>query len=240
MRYLYFNFMRSILIILFLMLTFVSAKSQKWQPGYFIDVKGVRYDGFIIPNPAGTGPIKNEGFIEFKDADKSTPYKLSTSDLQAYVVGKDSFVVAHAPGNETWAKKELDFVRVLVNEETRIYATRGAGSGSGTGKKVSFSPSVGLSTGGGGYGGGLGGGLGINLGGGGGSGKGDKSQLSYYYGTNTATMRHLTEENFVDVMSEVMGDEPEVVEQLRAGHFGLRNIDKLVDYFNKVKASHKP
>ncbi|RWY50175.1 hypothetical protein [Mucilaginibacter gilvus] len=215
-----------------------AANAQKWQPGHFIDVKGVRSDGFIIANPGGNGPIKNEGFIEFKDGEKTEPYKLSTSDLQSYVVGKDSFVVAHAPGNETWAKKELDFVRVVVNEETKIYATRGAGSGSGTGKKVRFSPSVGLSTGGGGYGGGLGGGLGINLGGGGG-GSVDKSKLTYYYGSNTASMQHLTENNFVDVMSEAMGDEPEAVEQIRAGRFGIGNIDKLVDYFNKVKASHK-
>jgi hypothetical protein len=217
---------------------FSAARAQKWQPGHFIDVKGVRYDGFIIANPGGNGPIKNEGFIEFKDGEKTDPYKLSTSDLQSYVVGKDSFVVAHAPGNETWAKKELDFVRVVVNEETRIYATRGAGSGSGMGSKVRFSPAVGLSTGGGGYGGGLGGGLGISIGGGGG-GSGDRSKLSYYYGSNTATMKHLTEENFADVMSEAMGDEPEVVEQIRAGRFVLGNIDKLVDYFNKVKVSHQ-
>nr|WP_294948776.1 hypothetical protein [uncultured Mucilaginibacter sp.] len=216
----------------------LTANAQKWQPGYFIDIKGVRSDGFIISNPGGNGPIKNEGFIEFKDGEKTEPYKLSTSDLQSYVVGKDSFVVAHAPGNETWAKKELDFVRVVVNEETKIYATRGAGSGSGMGNKVRFSPAVGLSTGGGGYGGGLGGGLGISIGGGGG-GSGDKSKISYYYGSNTATMRHLTEENFIDVMSDAMGDEPEVVEQIRAGRFALGNMDKLVDYFNKVKASHK-
>ena len=86
------------------MLIVVSAKSQKWQPGYFTDVKGNKYSGFIIPNPGGSGPIKNEGFIEFKDGEKTNPYKLSTSDLQSFVVGKDSFVVAHAPGNETWAQ----------------------------------------------------------------------------------------------------------------------------------------
>ncbi|OOQ62068.1 hypothetical protein BC343_03185 [Mucilaginibacter pedocola] len=217
-----------------------AAHAQKWTPGHFIDVKGVRYDGFIIPNPGGSGPIKNEGFIEFKDAEKAEPYKLSTSDLQSYVVGKDSFVVAHAPGNETWAKNEFDFVRVVVNEETKIYATRGAGSGSGMGgSKVRFSPAVGLSTGGGGYGGGIGGGLGVSIGGGGGSGKVDKGKMYYYYGENTATMQHLTEENFVDVMTEVMGDEPEIVEHLRAGHYALGNIDKLVEYFNKLKASHK-
>ena len=228
----------SLLAIAFV-LSAPTAFAQKWLPGHFIDVKGVRSDGFIIPNPGGNGPIKNEGFIEFKDGEKAEPYKLSTSDLQSYVVGKDSFVVAHAPGNETWAKKDLDFVRVVINEETKIFATRGAGSGSGMGgSKVRFSPTVGLSTGGGGYGGGVGGGIGIGIGGGGSGSRGDKSKTTYYYGSNTATMQHITEENFVDVMSDAMGDEPEVVEHIRAGHFALGNIDKLVEYFNKVKASH--
>jgi hypothetical protein len=65
--------MRSILIILFLMLSFVSAKSQKWQPGVFTDVKGNRTSGFIRVNPGGKGPIKDEGFIEFKDDEKTNP-----------------------------------------------------------------------------------------------------------------------------------------------------------------------
>jgi len=224
---------RNILTALFFILTATAAHAQKWQPGYFIDVKGVKSAGLIRANPGGSGPIKNEGFIEFKDGEKTNPYKLSTSDLQSFVVGRDSFVVAHAPGNETWAKKDLDFVRVVVDESVKIYATRGAGKGGGSG--IHVSPGFGLSTGGG-YGTNYGGGLGISLGGGGG---GSKSKVSYYYGSNTATMQHLTNENFVDVMSEAMGDEPEVVERLRANQFALGNIDKLVEYFNKVKASHK-
>jgi hypothetical protein len=227
--------MRSILIILFFMLIVVSAKSQKWQPGYFIDVKGAKVTGLIRSNPAGSGPIKNEGFIEFKDDEKANPYKLSTSDLRSFVAGKDSFVVAHAPGNETWAKKDLDFVRVVVDEATKVYATRGAGSG-GSGSGIHISPGVGISTGGG-YGTSYGGGIGISLGGGGGGGK--KSKMSYYYGSSTASMQHLTDENFTEIMSDVMGDEPEVVDQIRAGKYRLSNIDQLVDHFNKVKASRK-
>lgn len=216
------------------MLTFVSAKSQKWQPGYFTDVKGVKTTGFIHPNPGGSGPIKNEGFIEFKEDEKAKPYALSTSDLQSFVVGKDSFVVAHAPGNETWAKKDLDFVRVVVNQDVKIYATRGAGSGGGSG--IHVSPGVGLSTGGG-YGTGFGGGLGISFGGGGNGGK--KAKMSYYYGSSTASMQHLTNENFIEVMADVMGDEPEVVDHIRAGKYNINSMDKLVAYFNKVQALRK-
>jgi len=226
-KYLYLTFA---ILTLFNIQTF----AQKWLPGHFTDVKGVTAVGFIRPNPGGSGPIKNEGYIEFKETEKAEPTVLSTSDLQSFVAGKDSFVVAHAPGNETWAKKEYDFVRVVVDEEVKVYATRGA-DGGGSSRKIHVSPGVGISTGGG-YGTSYGGGLGISFGGGGG---GKSSKMSYYYGTNTANMQHITAENFIDVMSDVMGDEPEVVQRIRNNQYNIRNIDKLVDYFKKVKAGDK-
>jgi hypothetical protein len=223
-------------LVLLLLLAGNTAMAQKWLPGHFVDVKGVTTAGYIYPNPGGRGPFRDEGFIEFKDEEHSTPYYLSARDLQSFVAGRDSFVVAHAPGNETWAKREFDFVRVAIDEPIKIYATRGAGNGgSGGGKKVSVSPELGIGTGT--YGTSYGGGVGINIGGGGGGGNNNK--LSYYYGSSTATMQHLTNENFVDIMSEVMADEPEVVEQIRANHFGIKNIEKLIAYFYKVRDSHR-
>jgi len=52
-------------------------------------------------------------------------------------------------------------------------------------------------------------------------------------------MQHLTDANFRDIMSEAMGDEPEVVAQIQAGKYNLRSIEKLIQYFNKVKAADK-
>src|SRR6185437_10056996 len=85
----------SILCLLFLSAVCVNA--QKWQPGHFTDVKGNRMSGLIRVNPSGKAPIKDEGFIEFREDKKAEPFKLSASDLKSFVVGKDSFVVAHAP-----------------------------------------------------------------------------------------------------------------------------------------------
>ncbi len=86
------SIMRSILIILFFMLVALSAKSQKWQQGSFTDVKGNKVLGLIRENPSKNGPIKDEGFIEFKDNGKTNPYKLSAGDLQSFTIGQDSFV----------------------------------------------------------------------------------------------------------------------------------------------------
>lgn len=237
MRSLYFILvMRSILIILFFMLCFVSAKSQKWQPGNFTDVKGNRTTGFIRLYPGGKSPIKDEGFIEFKDDEKTNPYKLSASDVRSFVAGKDSFVVAHAPRNEAWNLEETDFVQVVLDEPMKLYMAK-AGSGGGGG--VHFSPGISAGYGSGGYGGGFGGGLGVSLGGGGGGGRGKSSKAVYYFGESTAVMQRITDANFEDIMVEVMGDEEQVVDSIKEHKFNLKNMDKLLDYFNKVSASHQ-
>ncbi|HEY9000205.1 MAG TPA: hypothetical protein VIM89_02545 [Mucilaginibacter sp.] len=228
--------MRSILIILFCMLIAVSAKSQKWQPGSFTDIKGNKVSGLIRENPTNKGPIKDEGYIEFKDNSKANPYKLSASDLKSFMIGRDSFVVAHAPGNSNWSKKELDFVQVALDEETKLYVAdvaTGGGGGGGLGSRVQ--PEFGGGIGTGGYSG-VGGGVGINLGGGGGKGK---VITTFYYGTNTATMQQLTPINFKDVMSDIMGDEPDVVDKIQSGQYNIYNMAKLIAYFEQVKAAHK-
>jgi hypothetical protein len=225
--------MRSILIILFFMLICVSAKSQKWQPGTFTDIKGNKETGLIRDNPPGKGPMPDEGFIEFKDDAKSSPYKLSASELKSFTVGKDSFVVAHAPHNQIWSKKELDFVKVELDETTKLYvAVVSTSTGGGDGFGVHPVGGVGMGTGG--YGGAAGG-VAINIGGGG--SRMGKVHVTYYYGPNTAEMDQVTPENFIDVMSDIMGDEPDVLEKIRENQFNLGNIQKLIAYFKKVKAA---
>ena len=215
------------------MLVAASAKSQKWQTGAFTDIKGNRVTGFINPNPSGKGPIKDEAFIEFKDNEKTNPYKLSASDLKSFIVGKDSFVVAHAPHSTTWSKKELDFVRVELNEETKLYVALVGTAYGGHSKGISAHPEGGVGIGTGGYSG-AGGGVAIDLGGGGG-GMG-KVQTTYYYGANTAEMDMVTPQNFEDVMSDIMGDIPELLERIRDHEFNLGNIQKLIAYFKEAKA----
>jgi hypothetical protein len=226
--------MRAILIISGCMLLSLAVKAQKWQPGYFYDVKGTKNSGLIRQNPPGRSPMKGEGFIEYKENEKAPTIKLSASDLRSYIVGRDSFIVAVAP-RTGWSRYELDFVEVAVDAPLRLFIAKGS-SGGGFAIQPEVGVGVGASTGGygSGFGGGVGGGITIPIGGG---GRGS-SKTMYFYGANTAEMKLLTNENFVDVMSEVMGDEPDVVDRIRNNEFNLRGIDKLLAYFNKVSGSY--
>jgi hypothetical protein len=222
-----------ILVFLTLVLNFSLVYAQKWQPGSFTDTKGNKVTGLIRENPSSKGPIKDEGYIEVKDGDKSNPYKLSASDIQSFTIGKDSFVVAHAPGNSNWSKKELDFVKVALDEQIKLYVAN-VGTGSSGGHAIGVSPEFGAGVGTGGYSG-AGGGVAVNVG----DGRYGKVITTYYYGATTAEMEQVTPINFKDVMSDVMGDEPDVVEKIQAGQFNLNNMDKLIAYFKQVKASHQ-
>jgi len=217
------------------MLMIVSAKSyaQKWLPGHFTDVKGNIENG-LIRFGGGKGPVKDEGYIEFREDDKTSPFKLSASELKSFVVGRDSFVVAHAPGNETWARNEFDFVRVVLDEDVKLYAAGGV-KVSGGGRGIGVAPEIGTGIGTGGVGAGVGGGISIPIGGGGGT----YEKLVYYYGENTAAMKRLNDQNFEDIMTDIMGDYPEVVDKIKAKVYVLENIDRLIAYFKQVKAANK-
>jgi hypothetical protein len=207
-----------------------NAQAQKWQPGYFYDSKGNKETGLIRAKPSGKPPIKDEAFIEFKENEKENPFKLSAGDIRSFVIGRDSFVVASEPMTSHW-QYGVDFVKVVLDEDVKLYVFRGGGH-SGIGIQPGIEGGIGGGTGG--YGGGLGAGISIPIGHGGGGG----SKIVYYYGPSTANMKELTPLNFVDIMSDIMGDEPDVVDAIHDNKYNLGNIDKLIALFEKAKASH--
>jgi hypothetical protein len=234
--------MRPILIILLLSAVFITTKSygQKWLPGHFTDTAGNAKSGLIRIDGPGKPPVKDQGFIEVKENNKAAPFEVSAGQLRSFVIGRDSFIVAHAPGNETWARNDLDFVRVVLDEDPKLYAAVGVMTGGGHGSGFSIEPgiSTGIGTGIGGrsyVGTAVGAGVDIPIGGGG----GDVYYVDavYYYGDNTAHMKRLNDKNFIDIMTDVMGDYPEVVDKIRAKVYLLANIGQLLDYYEKVKAA---
>lgn len=224
---------RPILIILFFMLIFVSAKSQKWQPGHFTDVKNNRLEGLIRISNSGKGPIKDEAYIVYKENKNAPEIKLSASDIKNFTAGADSFVVAHPPAGQVW-QNETDFLKVILDEPLKLYVLNGKGAGGGGGFHIS--PGIGLGVGGGSYGGYGGAGVGIGIGGG---GNGGRLKQLFYFGANTAELTMITPMNFEDVMAEIMGDYPEVVDKIRAHQFGLGNLDKLINYYRQIQAAQK-
>jgi len=221
--------MKNLPLFICLVLLSPTAFAQKWKSGYFYDIKGNKVPGLIQSKPGGKGPIKNEGFIIYKENSKGKEIKLSASDIRYFMAGKDSFIVAHPPAYETWPKGDLDFVKVELDEPLKLY-TYGGSSGGGGGFRVSPSFSGGIGTGG--YGGA---GVGINLGSGGNGGS--SSRITYYFGTGVGDMSQVTPMNFIDVMSDMMADEPQAVEMIQKGKFNINKMEGLLNYYRQLKAA---
>jgi hypothetical protein len=215
------------LLILCLLFVFAKSNAQTWQPGSYYDVKNNKFNGLVSMKMSGRPVVADEAFIEYKPNPKADPIKISASELSSFTMGRDSFIVAVAPRMGPWSKFELDFVKVAVDADPKLYMFRGKVSGGG-----GVQPDVGVGVGGGfgGFGFGLGGDISIPLGG--------SYVTGYYFGENTAVMKQLTPVNFIDVMSQIMGDEPDIVDQIHQNKYNLRNIDKLINNYYKAQASH--
>ncbi|MHB8208355.1 hypothetical protein [Mucilaginibacter sp.] len=218
------------LSIFCLLFVFGKSQAQTWQPGSYYDVKNNKSVGLIKMKMSGKPVIPDEAFIEYKPNDKANSIKISASEISSFIMGRDSFIVAVAPRMGPWSKYELDFVKVVVDADPKLYMFRGKVNGGGVQPDVDLGVGGGFGTGGGGFGMGLGGGISIPLGG--------STVTGYYFGANTAVMKQLTPANFIDVMSEILGDEPEIVDELHQNKYNLRNIDKLIANYNKAQAAH--
>jgi hypothetical protein len=223
--------MRLPFLILLLFTVAFSASAQlglnQWDDGYFYDAAGTKITGQIVANPSGKSPQDTEGFILFRKDKGQEKEKLTASMVKSFVAGKDSFTVAHAPRSEAWTGRSIDFVKVLVDEPLKLYATTGGGGGLSPG----ISPSLGI--GGGSFGSGVGGGLGINLGGGRGKGKN-----AYFYGDNPGALTELKRDNFIPIMIEIMASEPEIVEKIKNKKYRYGNMDQLILDFYALKEAH--
>ncbi|GAB2687257.1 hypothetical protein GCM10027037_06860 [Mucilaginibacter koreensis] len=223
--------MRIALLFLLISSSFaVKAQSKKFIPGHFEDVKGNKMTGLIQSAPSGKGPVKGQAFIVFKEDDKANKIELAASDLRYFVAGRDSFVVAPAPMNANWSKNELDFIQVLADEPLKIYVLRGTGGGG-----FGISPGISAGIGGGSFGGYGGGGVGISFGG----GQGGRSKTTYYFGASPSELTQITNDNFIDLMSDIMADEPQVVQQIQAGKYSLNKTEALIANYYYVKNQQK-
>jgi hypothetical protein len=225
--------MRSLFLSAFIVLLAITCNAQgslnsKFQQGYYYDINGQKIEGLIR---TGTGKklVENEGYITFKEEEKAPKQNLSASMIHGFVIGRDSFIVARAPRVGSWSKNELDFMLVAVNAPLKLYAINASGGGGGG---ITPGISTGLGIGGGAIGG-IGTGIGLSIGSGmfGGGG----SHVVYYYGSDSGSLTEMKKQNFIDVMTEVLGDEPEVVEKVKAKKYGFGDMEKLLKYYNEQR-----
>lgn len=227
--------MKTLLLSVLVLTLCINARAQKigskFLPGCYYDINGQKVNG-LIRSGTGKAPVKDEGFITFKADENAEKQNLSASMIRSFVIGPDSFIVAHAPRTGPWTRNDLDFIQVVVNSPLKLYAINAGGNGGGGGISPGISTGFGL---GGGSVGGIGTGIGLSLGSGllGGGG----GHIVYYYGSDTSALTELKKQNFIEVMSEIMADKPEAVDKIKDKTYKFGNIEKLIKYYNDLHAN---
>jgi hypothetical protein len=207
--------MRKILLsILFLAVIQLSAHAQAddskhWQPGYYYDNDGLKHTGFIsyFVNEEYANSAAQKFFL-FKNNPDEIGTRIFAGNITSFVVARDSFVVSDAR-----VLNETPFLQVAVNNNPlKLYIARVRRHSPefGVGTSVGFLSIAGETS-------------------------FPYTKEKYYYGKNPDNLTELTRKDFIDVMSQVMADKPEVVTKIQKKDYRYGDMKDLLVYYDTGK-----
>jgi hypothetical protein len=200
---------KSLLFFLFL-LAAVAVKAQDWQPGCYYDTTGVKHPAYIqittMDNGARYGSSKIIGSEVFKIA---VDAKARPQEMYAFDV---KAIVA---GLDSFVVKKLfrtnrkGVVKRDTNGNPYQYAEFYKVELDHSETKIYSKEKAGNNT--------------------------FTNYVDYYYGTSVNNMEWLTNDNFIEAMSKIMKDSPDLVVKIQSEKFKLRRINKLIEAYKTEK-----
>ncbi|MBB5394890.1 hypothetical protein [Mucilaginibacter sp. AK015] len=204
--------MRKITLILFILAGWLTANGQgpqrKWFEGTVYHTSGEIFDGLISWQPPHKGEYADGDQILYTANEHSEVFPIPYYKIKSFVMGADSFVVSH---NVLF--KNNPFMIVSLDNPTKLFTLKTAKNGF---------PLI-LNTGGGGGNFGVGVGIATTVGGG--------TRTTYYYGTNKDNVAKLEKKQFIEVMSNIMADKPDVVAKIKDKTFRYGDMEDLLTYY---------
>ncbi|MBS7563407.1 hypothetical protein KHS38_03235 [Mucilaginibacter sp. Bleaf8] len=202
--------MRSFLLLLCIFSVTFSAKAQlfskSWQQGYYCDASGHKFSGLLHHAQPEASVFKKRGdYITFKADQNTKQVKIHSDSISAFVIGADSFTVSHLKPLE-----KFPFLQVVINRPVKLFFS---------GITPSVIPIVGgpaLAIAGSAI-------AGVAI-----SAPGNSA---YYFGSDPDNLMLLTNKNFIEVMTLVMADKPDVVEKVKNKAFKYRTLPDLLMYY---------
>jgi hypothetical protein len=203
--------MRKSLLLILIIVSSFAAKAQpqrKWLEGTVYHTSGEIFDGLISWAPPHKGEYEDGDQILYTANEHSEVFPIPYYKIKSFVMGADSFVVSR---NVLF--KNSPFMIVSVDNPTKLFAVKTAKNGFpliiNTG---GFTGNVGMGVG-----------VGTTVGGG--------TRTNYYYGLTQDNVTKLDKKNFIDVMSNIMADKPEVVAKIKDKTFRYGDMEDLLKYY---------
>jgi hypothetical protein len=150
--------------------------------------------------------VTNLDYIYYKKLRRDTAIKILGKDIRSFVVKSDSFTVSKSS-----LITKCPFLQVRLNGANKLYLSKPMA--------LTYNP-------------------GTNFGAIGGAisalasyKKYQGYSYGYYYGPNQDELSKLDKKNFIDVMSIIMADKPEIVTKIKDKTYRFGNVESLIDYY---------
>nr|WP_067059071.1 hypothetical protein [Mucilaginibacter sp. L294] len=203
--------MRKVVLLIIIIVSTFAAKAQpqrKWFEGTLYHTSGEIFDGLISWAPPHKGEYEDGDRILYCADEKSEVFPIPYYKIKSFVMGEDSFVVSR-----NVLLKNSPFMIVSVDNPTKLFAVKTAKNGFpliiNTG---GFTGNVGMGVG-----------VGTTIGGG--------TRTTYYYGPTQDKVIKLEKKQFIEVMSNIMADKPEVVAKIKDKTFRYGDMEDLLTYY---------
>ncbi len=199
--------MRKLLLLFCIFSITLTVKAQlfrrTFEPGSYTDTNGHKFTGLIFYAMPEASVFKGKGdHLLFKANKDAEKQKISSDRITSFVISTDSFIVSHFI-----ALEKFPFLQVVINHQTKLYYSVVA-QGS--------IPVVGAGL--------VGGAIGA-------AALSGKGSSAYYFGSDADHINTLRGKNFVEVMSTIMADKPEVVAKIKDKTFKPGSIKELLEYY---------
>jgi len=210
--------MRKILLSIFLLIMCLAANAQNaglgriWNKGYYYDNSGKKVSGFLADYSHNVNLFHpDDDYFLFSTVD-DTAYnstksvKVFSKDIRSFVAGKDSFVVSNFD-----KIKKTPFLAVLVNNDLKLYAVEiWRGTAASSFGLIGFAATAATNS--------------VLV-----------MDYTYYYGTDPDNLTKLTHKEFMDVMSKVLADKPNVVAKIQDKTYRYSDMKELLTYYRTGK-----
>ncbi|WP_454802262.1 hypothetical protein [Mucilaginibacter phyllosphaerae] len=204
--------MRKILFILCLLTASFTSNAQngnrKWFEGRVYHSSGEVFDGLVSWAPPRKGEYEDGDQVLYRANEQSEVFPIPYYKINSFIMGDDSIVVSH---NVQF--KNSPFMTVLLDNPTKLYTNKVTKNGFpliiNTG---GFTGNVGMGVG-----------VGTSVGGG--------VKTTYYYGANPDKVTKLEKKQFIEVMSTMMADKPDVVVKIKDKTFRYGDMQDLLTFY---------
>jgi hypothetical protein len=207
--------MRKILLLLCILSITISAKAQifgkHYDEGFYYDPAGVKHTGLISWSPPHKSIFSGSGdYIYFKPEKKAEKIKLKNTQIKSFALRDDSVKMDSFVVSVNKEFKNAPFLQVLLDNDVKIYsfaemASSGGMTTPGAGGTMIVGPGYSY----------------INT--------------KYYYGSNPNDVISLTKKNFIEVMSKIMADKPDVVEKIKTKKLRYKMLGDLIELYKTGK-----